>query len=95
MTDIEVQFIKTGKGEAFTIGPITLRVLEDGSHTDNREHFLPCVLCELSARAGLKVLAVKRWYIQSFVESFLLFVEKIYASADMPIYLETVETITI
>jgi hypothetical protein len=50
MTDIEVQFIKTGKGEAFTIGPITLRVLEDGSHTDNREHFLPCVLCELSAR---------------------------------------------
>jgi mannose-6-phosphate isomerase-like protein (cupin superfamily) len=36
MTDIEVQFIKTGKGETFTIGPITVRVLEDGSHTDNR-----------------------------------------------------------
>jgi quercetin dioxygenase-like cupin family protein len=36
MTDIEVQFIKTGKGEIFTIGPITVRVLEDGSHTDNR-----------------------------------------------------------
>jgi quercetin dioxygenase-like cupin family protein len=36
MTDIEVQFIKTGKGETFTIGPIIVRVLEDGSHTDNR-----------------------------------------------------------
>jgi hypothetical protein len=36
MTDIEVQFIKTGTGEVFTIGPITVRVLEDGSHTDNR-----------------------------------------------------------
>jgi hypothetical protein len=31
----------------------------------------------------------------SFVESFLLFVEKIYAPGDIPIYLETVETITI
>jgi quercetin dioxygenase-like cupin family protein len=36
MTNIEVQFIKTGTGETFTIGPITVRVLEDGSHTDNR-----------------------------------------------------------
>jgi hypothetical protein len=34
--DIEIQFIKTGTGETFTIGPITVRVLEDGSHTDHR-----------------------------------------------------------
>jgi mannose-6-phosphate isomerase-like protein (cupin superfamily) len=31
-----MQFIRTGTGEIFTIGPITVRVLEDGSHTDNR-----------------------------------------------------------
>jgi quercetin dioxygenase-like cupin family protein len=31
-----IQFKKTEAGEIFTIGPITVRVLEDGSHTDNR-----------------------------------------------------------
>ena len=35
-SDTVIQFIKAETGETFTIGPITVRVLEDGSHTDNR-----------------------------------------------------------
>ncbi|KAI5367835.1 Putative rmlC-like cupin domain superfamily, rmlC-like jelly roll protein [Septoria linicola] len=34
--DVGIEFIEAKAGETFKLGPITCRVLEDGSHTDNR-----------------------------------------------------------
>ncbi|CZT19958.1 uncharacterized protein RCC_05815 [Ramularia collo-cygni] len=34
--DVDIQFVSVSAGETFKLGPITCRVLEDGSHTDHR-----------------------------------------------------------
>lgn len=31
--DVDIQFVPVSAGETFKLGPITCRVLEDGSHT--------------------------------------------------------------
>lgn len=33
--DVDINFIEAKGGETFKLGPITCRVLEDGSHTGN------------------------------------------------------------